>query len=281
MPSIFLTIQPEDRIVSPPSAAIVASCNSMFNRVFNTGLQAFLDTATGGTTNLAESAIGGSNTQYRFQNLATEGDELDPVGNIGDYDCLFLSGTDHVSLNAGEQNFTKQWVHLAWEQGRGGLGAETFLQCSWVATGTTAGTTGDLEDDLILKIASYEAIQDELIGECPEGQKMPRIVPIAQVLLEIYRDQVAVTGPTATPFDDLFITGDVTADVHLSDIGERLNLVLSAACMFGTDPTDCPDQLGTRVAPTTAVRDYHAAVIKAVLSNDPDNRYGVDTSGWA
>ena len=262
-------LSPKFRTPTPAASPLVVSGNSGIDRIFfYDGVDIFLEATTGISDPPIEvSCIPGSSWSYRWDNDTTAKTQM------ALYDVLHSTNgsgwANAGGVYANEFAIALTWAQHAWENGRGGLGAETVWWATW------ARQDGDVGADYQQRFKAWPELMDYCNAQMPFGQKPTRIIPGSWIWHRIWEDQANALTPTATFYDDLFAVGD---PFHQSDVGEYLNTIVNLSCLYGIDPLTFPTSIPSRTPPTETERLYMCAVIKSIVSNFP--RAGVDTSGW-
>lgn len=191
--------------------------------------------------------------------------------NMGLYSCLHLG--DNPNLD-GIHNpaWLNQWAQKFWEFGNGGAGGEVLL---WTLQPILNADVGALQAWIANAELEYDRAQDYVNVRRPGTQPLLRQIPGLQLFKRFLDDQIASAAPTPTWFNDLFIDS-----FHLNlGKGAYVTSMIGAACMYGIDPFDMPNDMQTASGFTVP----EAAYVKSCVSDTIKNfsRAGVDTSGWA
>lgn len=262
------------RTPSPLNTPIIVSGNSLADPMFlggsfgNTGLTNLITQYNGSNVaQVAKSTTPGSPMSFRWENPTAAPDaRLD----IDDYSVLIITDiytsfltTTFPPTQALLTTDFDQWAQHAWANGRGGLGAETFLWCTWIPQNST-NYQAEWDRNFLL----WAQMQDYANARRPNGQKPVRIIPGTGVFYKIWQQRPDF-------YDDLY-----TDNIHFYEgkAGPYIINLLVASCVYGIDPTLLPSSipgLGALSAPDLA---YVRGVIRDVVRATP--RSGVDTSSW-
>ncbi len=162
-----------------------------------------------------KSTIPGSSMQWRWENTSTPVDERTDIAN---YDVLVT--TERVPLSSFDDS--QQWLRTlaehAWNTGREGAGAETFLYTTW---SNIDDRDGDFRARLDSDEATWEAMADFASDTLPY---QIRIVPGHRLMMRLYDDS---NGDIAQYFEDT---------IHPNDVGAYGLALLHMAVIYRFDP---------------------------------------------
>lgn len=191
--------------------------------------------------------------------------------NLEDYEFLHIG--DNPNLDGiHDPAILNSWAQKFWSEGNGGLGGETLL---WTLQPVFNANVTTLQAWIANAEFEYDRAQDYCNVRRPGTQRIVRQIPGLQLCKRFLDDQVAGLAPTPTWFNDLY-----TDTFHM--VGGKIAYIASmigAACMYGIDPFDMPNDMQTASGFTVP----EAAYVKSCVSDTIKNfsRAGVDTSGWA
>lgn len=234
-------------------------------------LEKMIAAAGGGRVTIARSTIPGSTMDWRWSHPTT------PLPNarteIADYDLLVL--TERVSLSGtmpwhDSDREALRWVENAWENGRGGLGAETMLYATWVEVTSGPDYENPYKDveghipfrqRMPLEWARWEEIAAYVNRHRPDGSPVVRMIPGPLLFAELHDSIHAGEAPDLPGVAALFLD-----DIHINDLGAYYIALAHYAMIYGRDPRGLPADIGQGVAPSPRLAAFMQDTVWRVLT---------------
>ncbi|MEO1019432.1 MAG: hypothetical protein AAFY56_17325 [Pseudomonadota bacterium] len=265
--------------IRPLDARVIQSGHSLTDTIVPV-LKAMVS-ASGGMDafgqNIERSTIPGSPMDWRWNNR----NEYMPDARerIAEYDILViterapLSGT--VPWHASDE-WALRWFTHAWENGRGGEGAESFLYATWVNIDSGPSFENPYNDPeghipfrerLPLEMARWEAILAHVNSNRPADAPPMRLIPGPLVMAAAFDAIAEGTAPNLDDISDLFID-----NIHLNETGSYLIALTHFAVIYQRDPKNIPGRIGMRRHPDPNTAAWMRDLVSEVLRN-----YGSDS----
>ncbi len=226
----------------------------------------------GDFSQLKKATIPGSFISWRWNNREAESDQSAQwPEDMGRHGGLVITTAiplyaDDATRQRDQVDWLMRAVDDAWTNGNGGRGAPTLLYTTWTQLRADPNERHP-EDHLSFRERlnrdepRWEAMQDFVNANRPEGQQPLALIPGHRLMMRIVDDIAAGNAPFAA-IDDIFAD-----DVHPNDIGSYAVTLLHYACIYGRDPAAyLPNRLLDADTLSAAQAEYFKRIVAEVVT---------------